>query len=305
MSRALLLVITAAIGCGTEPTPPAGPPPPPEGETLRVEIGPVPLAAREERTVCRVIELPTDEPVMLRGASTRISGGSHHFVVYRTSNPSRPEPYPCSPFVDLIAGSAPLLVAQGPTGSMEYPEGVGVLLEPRQRLRLELHAIDTSGAAGAVSAEAMLEVVPADGATIEADFYVAGIGVIEVPPRGSETDSTFARPPPPDPSHLEPFHLFALTSHMHHFGVRATVERVSGIGDPAGEVLHESLDWADPPTERFDPPLVFDGSDGLRLTCEWDNPTDATVTFGESANDEMCFLIGLYWPSRGFLVGLR
>jgi hypothetical protein len=59
--------------------------------------------------------------------------------------------------------------------------------------------------------------------------------------------------------------------------------------------LHESLNWEEPPLDSFSPPLAFDGSDGLRLICNYENTTDRVVTFGTATTDEMCFMWAYYY----------
>jgi hypothetical protein len=38
---------------------------------------------------------------------------------------------------------------------------------------------------------------------------------------------------------------------------------------------------------------------GFRFTCEYNNTSDQQVTFGESANKEMCFFWAYYYPDQG------
>jgi hypothetical protein len=89
-------------------------------------------------------------------------------------------------------------------------------------------------------------------------------------------------------------HYFALTTHTHALGVRATLERADSDTDSTLQLLHESRDWAEPPITMFDPPLRFAG-DGVLLTCEYENPSPATVSFGTSARAEMCFFWAYYY----------
>ena len=44
----------------------------------------------------------------------------------------------------------------------------------------------------------------------------------------------------------------------------------------------------------------MNGTNGLSYQCDWNNTTKSTVTFGESALDEMCFIGGYYYPGHGF-----
>ena len=77
----------------------------------------------------------------------------------------------------------------------------------------------------------------------------------------------------------------------------------SGPGN-LGDKVADSSSWSDPKLNLFSPPLAFDqgASTGFAYECQWQNTTDQMVTFGESFNDEMCFLWHYYYPSQGFQV---
>ncbi|HTU60225.1 MAG TPA: hypothetical protein VMF89_17365, partial [Polyangiales bacterium] len=98
---------------------------------------------------------------------------------------------------------------------------------------------------------------------------------------------------PADPA----WNVFAMTSHTHQLGVHATIERVANANAPTATPLHESRDWAEPPLTVFAQPLVFDGTDGLRLTCRYMNTTDRDVHFGTGVDDEMCFMWVYYFEN--------
>ena len=62
----------------------------------------------------------------------------------------------------------------------------------------------------------------------------------------------------------------------------------------------DNQDWDNPPLTQLSPPVHFTGTNGLSFKCEWSNPTDQTIAWGESAAQEMCFLWMYYYPSHGF-----
>lgn len=91
---------------------------------------------------------------------------------------------------------------------------------------------------------------------------------------------------------------------MHKSGVLATVEVTTGKGLD-GELLHQSTDWAEPAQDWLMPARVLEAGQGFQLRCQYENQSDRVITFGESANDEMCFIAAMYYPStRGFVLGL-
>jgi hypothetical protein len=45
---------------------------------------------------------------------------------------------------------------------------------------------------------------------------------------------------------------------------------------------------------RLDAPLA--ATDQIEVTCHWNNPTNAPVTYGESSDNEMCYFVTFYYP---------
>ncbi len=68
------------------------------------------------------------------------------------------------------------------------------------------------------------------------------------------------------------------------------------------DLVTDGTNWANPPLVLPSPALDFPTGQqlGLAFQCTWNNTTSAEVSFGESANDEMCFLWHYYYPSSGF-----
>lgn len=270
--------------------------------TVTSSIEALDVAPGEEDTVCRTIRLDNETPAFVRAIHTRINQGSHHMIVYRSNATSESsEPAPCNPFQDIVGGTVPLALAQKADVTHPLPEGTGFRIEPNQMIKLELHHINVSGEPLDVRGEVDFELVEAEGSDLQAvDFLFFGTTEFEIPPRSEASAQRYYPIPEPTARNPEPIHLVSMTSHTHELGTHATVERVESRDDP-GEVIHESHDWAEPPIDRFDPPLVLEDG-GLRVTCEWKNDGDETVRFGQSFYDEMCFGVGMYYPSRGFLL---
>ncbi|HEY8090579.1 MAG TPA: hypothetical protein VIF09_22110, partial [Polyangiaceae bacterium] len=125
-----------------------------------------------------------------------------------------------------------------------------------------------------------------------ADVGLWGTTQINVPPQGSfQTPVNFQ-------AGITGTKIFALTTHEHHLGTEAQVWSSAKAGDVATQVADDK-DWANPVLKTFDTPLTMDGTTGLSYQCAWNNNTSAPVSFGESALNEMCFVIFYYYPSHG------
>jgi hypothetical protein len=256
-----------------------------------IEINDVPSGAEAHR--CVLVELPNTEPVWVSALHASLGNGSHHMIVDRPGAEVEliPNAELCSP--TMGGDVSRLLIAQQHETRLDLPDGVGFLLEPKQRIFLQLHYVNTTSKPFAIKGTIELELFPKDVRPIEAKSVFTGSTSITLPPR-QPGESKHFQVLPADPA----WNVFAMTSHTHQLGVHSTIERVASATAPTVTPLHESRDWAEPPLTVFKEPLVFDGTDGLRLTCRYMNTTDRDVRFGTGVNDEMCFM-WLYYFENG------
>jgi hypothetical protein len=246
--------------------------------------------------VCVTLPLPNDTPVWIKSIHATLTTGSHHLIVDRRPGGStlQSEPTRCSP--TMGGDSTRLIIAQQPDTMLELPAGTALRVEAHQPVFLQLHYINLGTAPADIEGAIELELFDAsEGEPIEARSVFTGAMNILLPSGQPGSAEFFYKP---EASASQPVHVFALTSHTHSLGVDSTIERVAGLGAPDSTPLHQSLDWHEPPLTTFDPPLVFDGSDGLRLRCNYVNDTERDVTFGTAFEDEMCFMWLYYFEPR-------
>lgn len=244
----------------------------------------------QESHECVIVELPNDKPVWVGELHGSLSGGSHHLIVERNSaeTPLANTAFTCPP--TNAGDDTRLLIVQQRDTVLGLPEGVAYKIEAHQKIFLQLHFINTTNEPMQIVGKVELSPFAGEGTPKEALSIFAGPFQIAIPAGKETTVSHFQQPNPEGEAKR---HVFALTSHTHKLGVRSTIERVASSAPDAAvtAMLHESLDWAEPPLTVFEKPLDFTtGTDGLRLTCHYKNTTDRQVHFGTSANDEMCFM---------------
>lgn len=307
MRRGLLSVaalVLAAAACGEDtPGPDEFEPNPTTGERFAVTWGPFTIAAGEEDTRCVEKRLTNAEAKWIAKIHTRLTGASHHLIVYRMpGTEERPEPYPCLPFIDTLrpeSEGAPLMVSQIPQETLELPRGVAFDVAPQQLVRLEMHYLNASDAPMEVTAEAIFEVLPPEELRHEADFLFIGNPDIRLPPG----PSTLGPTPFEMPEELADVKIFAMTGHTHQWGTNVVVEHVpQKYADPVPVYDYPNWSWKEPPVARYWPPLDMPRGAGFQFTCSWDNRSGKTVEFGESTEDEMCFFWSYYYPSKGHKV---
>jgi hypothetical protein len=272
------------------------------GETVTgswtVEWGPIMADAFEEDTRCVIKRLGNPGAAHIGRIHNVLGDHSHHMIVYRTSDTEEQlEPFPCTPFVDTLdpAAGAPLTISQRAEELIQLPPGVAFSLEENQMVRLELHYVNLEDRRSEVRASSTFEAIT--DFVHEADFLFIGNIDVEVPARSTATlGPTFFRVPP----EYADVHFFSITGHTHQWGTNVFVGTAESASGPVTAVYDvPGWLWNEPETVYHDPPFQVPAGGGFSFTCEWDNPSDTPASFGESAEDEMCFFWTYYYPSQG------
>lgn len=268
----------------------------PPVSTLSASVGPIPLSADEETTVCITMRLSNPDPVYIPRITVALAPGSHHLVVYRsTATTESLTPTPCTAFQGILMGAAvPLMISEKPADDLTFPEGVALKIDAHQMIELEAHYINASANEIQGSGSVTFETVPVTTENvIESDLAFWGTLNVIVPPGIQSNGPLFA-------AGLAGTHGFALTTHQHRLGSDFKIWYANSASDTNHTPVADTTDWANPPLYRLSPELDFDGTKGLAYQCTWNNTTGQLVTFGESALQEMCFLWMYYYPSHGF-----
>lgn len=303
----LALTITGcAVDGGTGPgtaddddLPFVAPAPPAHGTQIHLpsfELGP-----GEEVEGCksmRATNLEGGAAVRMELAGRR---GLHHAVVWKTNTALEDFDVPCFGVPDQIMQGfnipEPLFASstQVTEEVLEFPEGVGVEFDAEQWLVFNYHYINTTD--DPILAEAFLNVEFApeeELADLEyAGFYAFGaISNISIPAGGTQRLTATC----PFPSDVN---LFSITPHLHQLGTGFEVSLSDGEG-PIGDPLLTASGWYNAETQYLTPAAPLSAGEGLTFTCEWSNPTDRYVDFGQTTEDEMCFVFGFAWPLAGY-----
>lgn len=257
-------------------------------ETYEVTIGPVTVPAGEEDTVCVVLELGNVAAGHVRAIQTQLSQGTHHVIVNFTDEAAHSDPQSCGVFAGTSGHGALAFIAQQPTAEIRYPAGTGLPIDANQRVHLEMHYFNyLPSAEAAISASVRFEVAGPGQQLAPIQLMFSGGGGEVIAPNSTGSWTSFHTVP-------DAARIFALTTHMHQLGVRGTIHRVSSQADPEGQLIYETTSWSEPPLQMYEP-FALDSSEGLRLRCDYVNPTDQPVGFGLGFADEMCFVWGHYY----------
>jgi hypothetical protein len=264
------------------------------GSGLQGSIGPIDVPAGVETTQCTVVPLGNTEDVVMNGYNINLSEGSHHLIVYMTTD-APTDPINCSPFTGLALGTdIPIAFGIKKSETWAFPAGVAVEIPANQMIKIEGHYINTTAADLQGTGNVAFDTTPKASAPAyqPAGFDFFGSTNISIPP-----NSTFSTGPLFQKG-VAGTHLISVMTHQHRLGTEAQVWASAKQGDMSTQ-LADDKDWSNPTWSLITPQFDFDGTTGLTYQCDWTNTTDQTVSFGESALDEMCFAGGYVYPSQG------
>jgi Copper type II ascorbate-dependent monooxygenase, C-terminal domain len=268
----------------------------PATTTLTATMGPFTIQPGEEAVKCVVLNLGNPATAFVRRFRTKLEQGSHHMIVYTSTEAENPVPFDCQSFG--VTGGSAIFIAQQPHSELVFPKDpsgvpVGLELTPNQLLRLEMHYINPTNAPLDVVGTAEMDVLPEASQVIKSGFAFEGqLGIPVIPAFGeADTGIRFQQGIPGT-------HIFALTTHQHHLGTEMKIWLAADENDTS-HLVADGLSWSDPPLVSFDPPLDFPAgpNPGFTYDCHWKNPTASPVTGGLAANDEMCFFWHYYYPA--------
>jgi hypothetical protein len=266
---------------------------------VQASIGPIPLAPSEETTVCIVKRLSNPVDMWITDMHVNLAPGSHHLILYTTQATQEDlTPQPCQPFQGIAIGSAvPIILVNKEQVDWTFPQGIALLMSAQQMVRIEAHYINTSPnmlqGMGNVDIHGVAKT--AAPSMQKADSLFWGTMNINLPPNATGTTG------PVFQQGIAGTHMFSITTHQHRLGTGIQVWESTQSGAMGTQIANDT-DWSNPSWKMLAPQFDFNGTNGLTYQCDWNNTTNQTVTFGESALQEMCFVGGFYYPGQGFQV---
>ena len=294
----LAFAITAlALGCGTPSNPGSGPDSNPGGGDAATDAvdntGWTTIAARSwslnvgdhDKYKCTRIQVPQD--MYITGFRALSPIGTHHSVLTISTTATTLGDYDCS------AGSLDfqMLYAAGVnTDDLLFPTNVAMKVSAGQYVNLNLHLFNASDNAESGSSGVLVKLVPAAQAASYtlADMTFSGTEHITIPSDNTPHTAAGGCNAPAD------WHVFTLWPHMHQLANHQSLT----IG--GATVLDTNYAFTEQRNYPMAEMLVPKGTP-IRTTCTYVNNTGATVQFGDSSTDEMCFT-GIYkYPAGGNL----
>jgi hypothetical protein len=268
-------------------TPDAGDP-----SSFELFIGPTSLNAGEERTLCLNQRLGNVAAYRVDHVKTTLPPTTSEVVVYRVNDTvAMTTPVDCQPLEGLRVNDGGTAVAYSKLASedLQLPAGTAFTFAPNQMVRIELHAINLTSAAFAVSATVTLTA-----ATVpyqqEAGLLVADLLDIQVPVGGAPVTLTGPVAVTPD---FEGAAAFNITGYTHALGVDMYAE----LG---GAEVYGPPAWMpdNPPIVTPQPAATIPTDGGVVVNCVWQNNGGNLAAYGPSFRDERCDLRLYYSPAQ-------
>lgn len=304
----LFLSIAALAGCGgtdTNPQPTPGPEellaPPPDGEGVQFKMV-TELPAGTEAEHCMFVRGPA-EGMFVNRDEVRYSKGSHHVLVYETSYTEIPAAkddgtkvdtsgvFDCSDgatngwsVTKLVGGSQN---AEG-TSFVKFPSDVAMKIRPNAVLLMNAHYVNATNAPLTPEVRVNMYTMPEADVKTEGDILFLYNPFIHVGANGEgrarmqclvHTDITIQN----------------VQSHMHARGVGYEA-RVMGEASP----FYTNTAWEGVPVKDFGAGLQVKAGSFLDYHCDYKNSGMNDVFQGPRSTDEMCMLIGSYYPANAW-----
>lgn len=243
-----------------------------------------------------------DEGLAINRTESHYTGGSHHMLLYSTPYEAVPtenlhgEPVDTSDVFDCSNG--PILdwqvngvVAGAQTPDAEFidlPPNTALIVEPGTVLLMNTHYLNASEEDLHTRVELNIHTLSPEDVEVEAGVTFWYDQFIYLPPQSSRT----ARMICPVTADVT---LVNVQSHMHKRGVGFQADLLDENSQLV-ETIYTSSSWEFPIIRAWEQGYALKQGQKVDFWCDYENNTDETVLQGLSADDEMCMILGLYYP---------
>jgi hypothetical protein len=252
-----------------------------EDGTLIFRTEPYTIPAGEEHYPCWTITTEEAFKVTKVEFAGAVKAGVHHLTFATTL---APEPAGFSDCPVLFKTTwRPLLTAGAGALTVSLPDGVAHEVPAGSQLLAQLHLLNTTEEDITQAVAVTLQTTDEPNTQ---PVQLGGFGTFDVSlPPNQRTTLTNDCTLPSDSR------LVAFIPHMHNLGTSITLELGTSANDLQPVLTRDPWDFDQQTIENVDLPVQ--AGQYARVTCNYNNTTDRTVTYGESTLDEMCF-VGLF-----------
>lgn len=171
---------------------------------------------------------------------------------------------------------------------VNLPQGVAIKVAGGAVLLMNTHYLNANPNAVDTAAYINLYTVPTEQVNTEGGVILFYNPFIQVPAM-AKASARMRCPLPQD------INLSTIQSHMHRLGIGYVATWLDEKGMPI-EDLYTNDQWANVPVKTFTPGMALRAGTTIDYHCDYQNTQQHNVDQGFSVNDEMCVLIGSYYP---------
>jgi hypothetical protein len=228
---------------------------------------------------CQNFENPFGADVDIVESEHTMSTGSHHMFVFHQAGAFDDPLQSCSG----LEYARYIHASQRPHQIFAYPDGMGRRLPLTDGLRIQVHYLNTTDQP--VTAKVAVTLHTGTVTTYVGQLFMNTLAV-SIPPRSAGSAGSACAVPPG-------ISLLGAASHMHRSGTHFKAQTDDG------RAIYETTEWSEPPLHVYTPPFAVSPGTAIQYHCDYQNDTDSTLTFGESAaTNEMCIFSADYFPAK-------
>jgi hypothetical protein len=213
----------------------------------------------------------------------------HHVLLYQAESSFSPTPQPCS-----AGGSLQWRVVYGWApggGAMQTPPNVGFPYDGTTHWVVQVHYNNVNHLANQSDTSGFALCTTDQPVANDADVVAFGTQSISIPPH-STLDQTCSITVP---SMFGGLHFFSAFPHLHQLGT-AIETKLFPAGGGAPVDMGTNVPWNFNNQLWFPVSGTINTGDVVKTRCAWNNTTDATVSFGQNTENEMCYSFTAYYP---------
>lgn len=271
--------------------------PPPDGEGFQLAMT-THLDPGVEVEHCMFVQGPPETFYIARG-ETRYTGGSHHVLLFETPYTTIPTMkndgtvVDTSGVFDCTSGatdgwSVDRVIGGSQDGDgasvLSFPPGVAMEVPGNRVLMINAHYINASDQPAEPEVRLNVWTIPQEEVTELGDVLFIYNPLVRARAEGTDRARWQC------PVHQD-ITLINVQSHMHARGVGY---EAALLGD---EPFYTNELWENVPVGQFEGGMHVPAGSVLDYFCEYANSSDRSIYQGPRTTDEMCMLIGSYYPA--------
>ena len=251
---------------------------------------------------CQSWTLDNDEELWVNAVHMTTQGGFHHANLLFVPEDRFDGPdgtWPCSEreYGEVAAGVAGgvffAMSTQATEDDQAFPPGAAYRIPPRSRIIGGVHVLNTTTARLDTAMTVRATTLPRASVTKPLqELYITNTA-LDIPARtvgAFTTDCNVATTYRSHAREAMAFNIYYVLPHFHEIATEFKLELSGGTRD--GDVVFETGGGVgDPLGLTMTEPFNVAGATGFRLTCTFDNSSDALVSYGLNREDEMCVLL--------------